>query len=220
MERRAGLEVVGVIGSGRYLALADLERPYVFLPLAQNFRGGVTLVIRTEGDALALAPAVEQIVRHMEPDLPLYHVRTMEQQIAGSPMGLMPIRLGVTIISAQGLLVLALALAGIYGLVSFNVARRTREIGLRMALGAGARDAARLVIRQSVTLTLLGLVVGLPLALLAVQPLRQLLYGVQVFDLVTFLSVAFGLVGVALIACWIPARRAAKVDPMVALRTE
>lgn len=161
---RGGLEVVGVIGSGRYLALADSERPYVFLPLAQNFRGGVTLVIRTEGDALALA--------------------------------------------------------GIYGLVSFNVARRTREIGLRMALGAGARDAVRLVIRQSVTLTLLGLVVGLPLALLAVQPLRQLLYGVQVFDLVTFLSVAFGLVGVALIACWIPARRAAKIDPMVALRTE
>jgi predicted permease len=217
---RPAFEVVGVVGNGRYMALADRERPCVFLPLAQNFRGGVTLVVRADGEPLALAPAIERIVRKMEPDLPLYNVRTMEQQVTASPLGLMPMRFGATIVGAQGLLVLMLALTGIYGLVSFNVSRRAREIGLRVALGARPWAIARLVTRQSLVLAGIGLAIGLPTAFVAMQPLGRLLYGVGPGDLFVYASVAFLIVAITLAACWLPARRATKVDPMTALRAE
>ena len=217
---RPGVEVVGVIGNGRYMALADQGRPHVFLPLAQNFRGAVTLVVSTATEPLALAPAIERIVRGIEPDLPLYNVRTMEQQLANSPMGLMPMRLGATIVGVQGLLVLVLALAGIYGLVSFNVSRRTREIGIRVTMGARPWTIAKLVARQSLVLAGVGLTIGLPLAFVVAQPLGRLLYGVSPADITVYASLAFVIAAITLLACWLPARRAAKVDPMVALRCE
>jgi predicted permease len=217
---RPALEVVGVIGDGRYMALADQGRPHVFVPLAQNFRGAVTLVVSTATEPLTLAPAIERIVREMEPDLPLYNVRTMEQQLANSPMGLMPLRFGATIAGVQGLLVLLLALAGIYGLVSFNVSRRTREIGVRVALGAGPWTIVKLVARRSLVLSGIGLAIGLPLAFVVAQPLGRLLYGVRPTDVAVYASLALAIAAITLLACWLPARRAAKVDPMVALRCE
>jgi predicted permease len=214
------LEVVGVVGNGRYMALADQGRPHVFLPLAQNFRGGVTVVVRTEVDPLALASAIGRIVREMEPDLPLFNIRTMEQQLKRSSMGLMPMRFGASFVGMQAVLVLVLTVMGLYGLVSFEVARRTREIAVRVALGAGYWDAVRLAIRHGLTLTLVGVVVGLPLAYIVVQPLGKLLYGASPQNVLVYTGVALLVGAVTLVACWLPARRAAKVDPMVALRCE
>lgn len=214
------VDVVGVVGDGRLIALADPKWPAVYLPLAQNFRGGVTIVVRTDGDPLALAPSVERVVRELEPDLPVFNVRTMTQQVRRSPMGLMPLRFGTTIVAAQGLLALALALTGIYGLVTFAVARRTKEIGLRMALGATSITVMRLVAAQSVRLAVTGLLAGLPLALLAVRPLANVLVGVAPADPLVIAGVAFSIIAVALAACWLPARRATRVNPLDALRTE
>ena len=188
--------------------------------MAQNFRGAVTLVVRTDTEPLALAPAIERIVRDLEPGLPLYNIRTMQQQLTGSPMGLMPFRFGATIAGVQGLLVLVLALAGIYGLVSLNVSRRTAEIGLRVALGARPWTIVLLVARQGVTLTGIGLLIGMPLAFAAAQPLGRLLYGVSPRDTLVYAGVALLTTAVTLLACYVPARRAARIDPMTALRCE
>ena len=218
--RQPPIEVVGVVPNVRFALLADAGRPMMFLPLAQNYRGGLTLVVRTGGDPLALAPAVEHLMRQLEPDLPLYNVRSLEQQIATSPFGLMPIRFGAAIVGTQGLLVLLLALMGLYGLVSFNVARRTREIGVRMALGASASDVVKLVVRQSAVLALIGLAIGIPLAFVAVQPLGHLLYGVKPADAAVFGGVTLLIMAITTIACWLPARRATRVNPTEALRAE
>jgi predicted permease len=214
------IEVVGVTANGRYVALAEAGRPHVFVPLEQNFRGAMTLVVRTETAPAALAPALERIVHEMAPDLPLYNVRTMEQQISQSPLGLMPVRFGATVIGLQGGLALVLALSGIYGVVSFNVARRTREIGVRMALGSSRVRVIRLVATQSVWLALVGLLVGLVLAFVAMRPLGTLLYGIAPNDGVVFGGVAALILVIALAACWLPARRATRVNPIEALRAE
>ena len=213
-------EVIGMIPNGRYLSLAEAGNPHVFVPLEQNFRGAMTLFVRTEGDPLALASVVERVVRQIEPDLPLYNVRTMEQQISQSPLGLLAVRFGAAIVGLQGALVLVLALSGIYGLVSFNVARRTREIGIRMALGANPARVIRLVVRRSVRLTLIGVAVGLALAFVALRPLGNLLYGVAPNDAFVFGGVTALILAVAFAACWLPARRATRVNPMEALRAE
>ena len=213
-------EVVGVAANGRYLSLAEAGRPYVFVPLEQNFRAAMTLVVRTETEPLALAQPIERVVRKMEPELPLFGVRTMEQQITQSPQGLLPVRFGAAIIGLQGMMALALALGGIYGLVSFNVARRTREIGLRMALGASSTSVIRFVATRSVRLTLIGLALGLGLALLAMRPLGGLLYGVSPNDGLVFGGVTVLILAVAFVACWLPARRARRMNPVEALRAE
>ncbi|ACB75139.1 permease [Opitutus terrae PB90-1] len=216
----APTEIVGVIRDGRFVALADPSWEAVYLPLAQNFRGGVTLVVRTEGEPLALAQAVERQIRAMEPDLPVYNVRTMEQQIAQSPMALMPLRFGAAVVGMQGLLALVLALTGIYGLVSFHVARRTREIGVRMALGATAANVVRAVAQQGVRLTLTGLALGLPLAYGAILPLKGLLYGTPANDGLVFAGIGSLILMIALLASGIPAWRAARVNPVDTLRAE
>lgn len=216
----APMEVIGIVPNGRFLALADAGRPHVFIPLSQNFRGAMTLVVRAEGDPLALAPSIERLARELEPELPVFNVRTMEQQIGQSPMGLMPLRFGATMVGAQGVLALALALTGIYGLVSFQVGRRTREIGVRMALGATSANVVRVVAKQGVRLTLTGLVLGLPLAYFAIQPLRGLLYGASTTDALVFACVALLILAIALLASWLPAWRATRVNPIDALRAE
>jgi predicted permease len=213
-------EVVGLAANGRYLSLAEAGRPYVFVPLEQNLRDAVTLVVRTETDPLALAQPIERVVRQVEPELPLFNVRTMEQQISQSPYGLLPVRFGAAIVGLQGVMALVLALGGIYGLVSFNVARRAREIGVRMALGASSTSVIRFVVTRSVWLTLIGLAAGLALALLAMRALGGLLYGVAPYDGLVFGGVTVLILAVAFAACWLPARRANRVNPVEALRAE
>jgi len=214
------IEVVGVVGEGRFWAMTDRARPLLFLPLAQNYRGHVTVTVRTEGPPLQLSSAVERIVHQLDPDLPLSNVRTMEQQIASSPLGLLPLRLGAIIAGAQGLIALLLAALGIFGLVSFAVTRRTREIGIRMALGAKVVDVLRLVTRQSFKLTLIGLACGLLLALGLTHALAGLLYGVGPLDAVVYGGVVLLISAITLLAAWLPARRATKVNPVEALRAE
>jgi putative ABC transport system permease protein len=147
-------------------------------------------------------------------------VRTMEQQMASSPLGLLPLRLGATIAGAQGVIALLLAALGIFGLVSFAVTRRTREIGIRMALGARPADVFRLVTRQSFKLTLIGLACGLLLALGLTRVLARLLYGVSPVDTVVFVGVGLLVSAITLLACWLPARRATRINPVEALRAE
>jgi ABC-type antimicrobial peptide transport system permease subunit len=167
-----------------------------------------------------MSSAVRQIFRQLDPDVPLNNLRTMEQQMASSPKGLMPLRMGAMIAGTQGMIALLLASMGIFGLVSFAVSRRTREIGIRMALGGTTLDVIRLVTLQSLKLTLVGLLCGLLFAFGLTRMLAGLLYGVSPVDPVAFGGVAFVILLTALLACWLPARRAAKVDPMVALRCE
>ncbi len=213
-------EVVGVVGEGRYWSITDRARPLLFLPLAQNYRGQVTLVARTQADPAPMNSAVQQIVRQLDPDLPLYNLRTMEQQMANSPLGLMPLRMGATIAGAQGMIALLLAAMGIFGLVSFAVTRRTREIGIRMAVGATRMDIIRLVTLQSLKLTLIGLISGLLLAFGLTRMLAGLLYSVNPADPMVFGGVAFIIILTTLLGAWIPMRRATKVNPVEALRCE
>jgi predicted lysophospholipase L1 biosynthesis ABC-type transport system permease subunit len=213
-------EVIGIIGECRYWSITDRNRPLVFRPLAQHYQGHVTLMVRTAGPSAPLCRSIEQIVRRLDPDLPLYKVQTIEQQIAGSPLGLMPMRMGATMAGIQGVLALLLAALGITGLVSFAVTQRTREIGIRMALGARTRDVLRLVTQQSLRLTFIGLVMGLVLAMGVSRILVGLLYRVNPMDPVVFLGVVLLIVCATLVAGWLPARRATKTDPMEALRYE
>jgi predicted permease len=213
-------EVIGVVGEGCYWAITDRARPLVFFPLAQNYRGRLTLVVRTEANPAPLNAAVQQVVRGLDPDLPLHDLRTMKQQMARSPLALMPVRMGATLAGAQGMIVLLLAILGIFGLVSFSVTRRTREIGIRMALGATTTDMIRLAALQGVKLTLIGLSCGLLLALGLTRLLAGLLYGVSPADPVVFGSVTVIIILSAALGAWIPVRRAARVDPMDALRAE
>jgi len=209
-----------VIRYAKFWAITDQDRPLVFQPLAQNDRGGLTLVVRTEGDPVGLAPAVRQIVRQLDPDLPLSNVQTMDQQIAHSALGLMPLRAGALLSGVQGTIALVLAALGIFGLVSFAVTQRTREIGIRMALGAGAGEVIRMVTRDGLRLVVIGLVLGLLLALGLTRGLAGLLYGVSPTDATVFLAVPALVLSIAVLACWLPARRATRVNPNEALRAE
>jgi predicted permease len=214
------VEVVGVVGQARYWSITDRARPLIFRPLAQQYNGRVTLVVRTASDSAQWVSSVRQVVRSLDPDLPLHDVRTMDQQIASSPLGLMPLRVGTLVGGAQGTIALFLATLGIFGLVSFTVTRRTHEIGVRMAMGARTIDVVRLVARQSLRLTVIGLAIGLTLALALTRTLARLLYEVSPTDIVVLGGTAVVVLVMTALACWVPARRAAEVDPMVALRCE
>jgi predicted permease len=218
--QRDHMMVVGVVGDPRVWTMTDTNRPLVFYPLAQNYQGNVTLVARTGMDPMQLAPSVKQIVAQLDPDLPLYNVRTMDQQIADSPMAMAPMRFGTVIAGAQGLIALFLAILGLYGLISHSVKRRTHEIGIRMALGAKRGKMLRLLIGQGLRLVLVGLSLGLAAAFAVTRLLSNVLYGVQPADVLTFAGVSLLLVGVAVLASYIPAHRAAKINPMEALRYE
>ncbi len=213
-------EIVGITCNYRYWSLTGRSRPMVFLSLSQHYRSKFTIVARTQGPPLNLASGIENTVRQLDPDLPIYHIRTMRQQIGRSPVGFMPIRTGATIAGIQGILAVLLATLGIAGLVSFAVIQRTREIGIRMALGAEAGDMIRLVTGKSLRLTGIGLILGLLMAFGVTRILSGLLYNVSATDPVVFLGVTCVIVFSALLAGWIPARRAAKIDPMEALRYE
>ena len=214
------MQVVGVVDEMRYYAMTDTNRPLIFYPLSQHFQNNVTIVVRTAMDPLQITASVKQAVAQLNPDLPVYNIRTLDEQITSSPMGMAPMRIGAIIAGGQGLIALFLATLGLYGLISHSVKRRTQEIGIRMALGAKPGNVLSILIWQGLRLVLIGLGVGLAFAFLITRVLSRVLYGVRPTDLVTFAGVTFLLAGVAVLASYIPARRAAKVDPMVALRYE
>jgi predicted permease len=211
------ITVIGVAPDGKYATLGEDATPFIYFNLAQNFGLSQTLVVRTQGNPLDSLAAVRGEVAALDKNLPLYDVKTMRQHLG---LALLPARLAGGVLGIFGLVALALAAAGIYGVMAYSVAQRTREIGIRMALGADRRDVVRLVARQGMTLVVTGMAIGLAAALALTQLLKSLLFGVSATDPLTFTAIALLLTFVALLACWIPARRATKVDPMVALRCD
>jgi putative ABC transport system permease protein len=211
------LTVIGVVKDGKYNSLSEAATPFFYLNLAQTHRSAPTLIVRTKGDPLASLSAVRNEVAALDKNLPLFNVKTMRQHLG---LALLPARLAGGALGIFGLLALILAAAGIYGVMAYSVAQRTREIGIRMALGANARDVLRLVLRQGMTLVSIGMAIGLAAALALSQLLKTMLFGVSATDPLTFIAIVILLAAVALLACWIPARRATKVDPIIALRWE
>jgi predicted permease len=209
--------VVGVAANGKYRRLVYDPASLVLYPMMQRYDSEVIIHVRTSGDPQAMASAVEQTVHDLNPDLPLYNVTTLKQNMR---MGNVFERIAVVFASSFGLLALVLAAVGIYGVVAYTTRQRTHEIGIRIALGASKADVFRQVLRQGFRLTLAGLAVGLAASLFLTRYLRGMLFGVGSVDWLTLLTVSVVLILAALAACYVPARRAASVDPMQALRTE
>jgi putative ABC transport system permease protein len=212
------VEVVGVVADGKYRNLRESPRPYLFRPLLQQYRGEATLVVRTDGDPQRLAPAVRDAVRALEPEMPLYDVKTLDQLVAGRSLLLPRLSARLALLFAGAAVLLAMV--GLYGVVAFSVARRVREIGIRLALGASRRRIVLMVMRDGATLALLGVCLGLAGALASTRVLSSLLFGVGATDVATFASVSALLLGVAALAAFVPARRATAVDPLSSLRSE
>jgi predicted permease len=210
----AGSEIVGVVRDTKYNDLRRETKAMIFMP--QSF-GGASFELRTSADPQTILPAIREVVSQVSTNLPLYDVRTEAGQIDRL---LFQERLTARLAGFFGVLALVLACVGLYGLLSYEVARRTREIGIRMALGAESRSVLKLVLRQGIALAIVGAVVGIGVALGLTRYLAAMLYDVHPNDPVTLIAVAVLLVLVALAACYIPARRATRVDPMVALRYE
>jgi predicted permease len=216
-ERDNWYTVVGIAGNAKYRRVVYPPEPVVFLPLFQAYYGEVIVHVRAAGDPRALAQALENAVHELNPDLPVYNVTTLESSML---LGSIFERLAGAFAGAFGLLALLLAAVGIYGVVDYTTRQRTREIGVRMALGARPWDICRLVLSQGVRLAIYGLILGLGVSVVATRFLRSLLFGVSAMDVPTIASVSILLCILTLAACFFPARRAAKVNPIVALRYE
>jgi len=209
--------VVGVIANGKYRRLIYDPTPLILTPLTQRYQSEVTLQVRTSGEPLAMASSVEQTIHGLNANLPLYGVTTLKEKMQ---LGSVFERIAVTFAGSFGLLALLLAAVGIYGVVSYTTRQRTHEIGIRIALGAGKGAILRNVLQQGMILTLAGLTIGVLASLMVTRFLRTVLIGVTTTDLFTYATVAIVLCLVAMFACYLPARRAAAVDPVQALRTE
>jgi putative ABC transport system permease protein len=210
-------QVVGVVGDVKHAGLDAEVHPTAYWPHPELAYSFMTLVIRTDGDPLALAPAVRQAVWSLDRDQPVVDLRTMEDLLWAS---LARARFSTVVLAVFAGMALLLAITGIYGVVSYSVAERTREIGIRVALGAQRTDVLQIVLRQGLVLAGSGIAIGAAAALAATRLMASLLFGISPSDPLTFASVAGLLIAVALSACYVPARNAMKVDPMVALRYE
>jgi predicted permease len=214
------VEVVGVVANGRYVMLAEEPRPFFYLPLIQHYSSPITLIVRAASDPIGLVSPLTRVLNDLDPNLPVFNVKSMSAHVRDSPLGLMPLRVGATMAGGQGVIGLFLAVLGLYAVVSYGIARRTREIGVRMALGAGRADVLRLVVREAMRLTVIGIVLGVVGSLGLGVLLSKVLYGVSAMDLRVYIAVTALLLGVSALACYLPARGAMRVDPMVALRAE
>jgi predicted permease len=210
-------EIVGVVASVRHEGLDLPPRPEIFVPHSQNPFGSMTFVVRTSGDPQAMLAALKAEIYAVDPVQVIYRAATARELVSKS---LVERRFMLALIGAFAALALVLAATGIYGVISVATAQRTREFGVRMALGAGRREILGMVLRQGVSLAVIGLVVGLAGALISGRLLRSFLYGITPTDPLTLAAVVMALGLVAIAACVLPARRATRVDPLVALRAE
>jgi len=216
-EQGPWLEIVGIVRDSKYRSLNEMPTPFTYVPLAQNHETGMTLHIRAVGDPTLLAAAARNEIQSLDRNLPVADLRPMTVLIGDS---LFAARMGAALLGAFGLLALVLASVGLYGVMSYSVSRRTRELGIRMALGANRKAVIRLVVSQGMKLSLAGTGIGLVISFALTRFLSSFLFGVSASDIATYLSISALLTAVALVACYIPARRATRVDPMVALRYE
>ena len=209
--------IVGVVGDGKYFSIGETPQPFVFFPLEQDFSGGVTLIFRTQARPETALKMVRDEVSKLDSTLPIYDAKTLNEHLS---LSLFPARIAASLLGAFGVLALLLAAIGIYGVTSYAVAQRTREIGIRMALGADRRDLITMIVKHGAVLSALGLVIGVAAALAATRMMAAILYGVSATDLLTFVGVSILLTTVAIVSSFIPALRASKVDPVTALRYE
>jgi len=210
-------EIVGVVRDSKYRTLGESPRPSAYVPLAQNHETGMTLQVRTASNPVSIAASVRREVQALDPNLAVTNLQSLSDVVAAS---LFAARMGAALLAIFGFLALLLAAIGLYGVMSYAVSRRTREIGIRMALGAGTGNVLRLVLKEGLMLVGGGVAAGLIVAAAATRLLASFLYGVSPLDATTFAAIPLVLAVVALLASYLPARRAAKVDPMVALRYE
>jgi putative ABC transport system permease protein len=211
------LTVVAVARDEKYQKLDEPPAPYLFLPVLQFYRPDMTLHVRVQGDPISYAAAVQHEILALDPDLPIFAARTLEASLGASRL---PQQLGGLVLGSFGLLALLLASVGLYGVLSCSVGQRIQEVGIRMALGARPADILWMIVGQGMLLTGVGVAIGWAGALGAGQLLSGFLFGVSALDPVSFAATPLLLVAVALLACYLPARRASRQDPMAALRFE
>ena len=210
-------EIIGIVGDVRHTKLDQEAEPMSYWPIAQMPYSFMTFALRTRGDAAALTAAARNVVQTLDPQQPVGNVRTLESLVGSS---IARQRFNTLLLAVFAILALLLSAVGIYGVTSYSVAQRTHEIGIRTALGATAADILRLVLKRGMMLILIGISAGLMAAFVLTRLIENLLFGVEATDPLTFVVISLILTGVALVACFVPARRATKVDPIVALRYE
>ncbi|MDX2044012.1 MAG: ABC transporter permease [Acidobacteriota bacterium] len=211
------IEIVGIAQNGKYSSLAAINEPFIYLPLAQNYESKVTLIARSAGDPHLLLATLRKEIHKLDENLTPYDARTMLEHLE---LPLAPARTAATALGSFGALALLLAAIGIFGVMSNAVTQRTREIGIRIALGADAKEIVKLIVGQGLLLVGIGIAIGLGMAALSTRLLARLLFGVSALDPLTFVGVTVLLAATAFLACYLPACRATKVDPMVALRQD
>ena len=211
------MQIIGVVQDGKYGGLNEKAQLYYCRPITQDYSGSTTVIVRTNAQPQRLISVVRKEIEKLDPNMPLSSVKTMIEKMSAP---LMPARVAASVLGAFGILALILAAIGIYGVMSYAVSTRTQEIGIRVALGAKAADVMRLTIGQGMILVVVGATLGLAIALALTRLTRNMLFGLSAVDPITYLGVAALLMVVALFACYIPARRATKIDPTVALRYE
>jgi len=209
--------VIGVVPTGRYFSISEKSQPYFYRPFNRHYRGGMTLHVATEGDSSTLFALVRQIIRDLDPALPISRMQTMDDQM---DFALMPSRLIAWAVSGFAILALLLASIGLYGLVAYSVNQETREIGIRLALGAQTGQVIRHVVRRGLLLTIIGLVSGLVLGLLGSWGVSGVLYGISPIEPVAVTGALILLLATASLASWLPARRVTRIDPVRALEAE
>jgi predicted permease len=211
------VEIVGVARAAKYRELREAPLPFIYLPFAQAYRGDMTLLVRTVGDPANTVPAVRSEIRRLNSDVPVFGVRTMSEQIGAA---LATDRMVAVLLAIFGGIALLLAAVGIYSVMSYVVTQRVREIGIRLALGSQTADVLKLVVGQGMKLVMMGVAFGLAMSFALTRLVASMLFEVSATDPVTFAAIASLLMVVAALACYLPARRATKVDPLVALRHE
>jgi predicted permease len=210
-------QVIGVVQDGRYHWVSRSAESYMFIPFGEDISYEMTLLVETEGDEHALVEPVRKTIRRTSPNMSLYPMTTLNDSIRNNTV---IEEIATHLVGSLSLVGLFLAAVGLYGVIAFSVSRRIHELGIRMAVGAGCYDIIRLVLRQGFKLCLIGLSIGFIAALIVGQAIRAFLYGIGPLDPIALIASLLVLLATTMLACYLPARRATKIDPMEALRYE